>query len=119
PFVGTASIACALIAGSVMIAVPLARRARIARAPLARANHRVIAAATVIATLILCAVAAVVAPIIVDGAFQEAQGALDEYGAIVGAVAGSLGGCVVGLYIGLVIAFGRVLHRQGTTIVHA
>jgi hypothetical protein len=100
PFVGTPSIACALIAGSVMIAVPLARRARPPRVHAKRA----LAAATAIATLILCGVAAIVAPMIVDGAFQEAQGALDDYGAIVGAVAGALGGCVVGLYIGLVIA---------------
>ena len=112
PFVGTPSIACGLITGAVMIAVPLARRARMARAPKAQSSKRAIAMATIFATLILCAVAAVAAPIIVDGAFQEAQGAIDDYGsAIIGAVSGMLGGCVVGVYIGLVIAFGRVLHR--------
>jgi hypothetical protein len=112
PFVGTPSIACALIAGSVMIAIPLARRARLARAPNAQSSKRAIAMATIFATLILCAVAAIVAPIIVESAFQQAQGAIDDYGgAIIGAVAGMLGGCVVGVYIGLVIAFGRALHR--------
>lgn len=112
PFVGTPSIACSLIAGAVMIAVPLARRARMARAPKADSNKRAIAMANILATLILCATAALLAPIIVDSAFREAQGAIDDYGgAIIGAVAGMLGGCVVGVYIGLVVAFGRVLHR--------
>jgi hypothetical protein len=105
PFVGTGLIAFGLIAGSILVAMPLAIRAR--RARNLPDDRGVIAIATVIATLILCAVAAVVAPIIVGSAFDEARGAVDEYGGIVGAVAGAAGGMVVGVFIGLVIALGR------------
>ncbi|HEU0030639.1 MAG TPA: hypothetical protein VFQ53_08400 [Kofleriaceae bacterium] len=105
PFVGTALIAFGMIAGSVLVAAPLALRARRARASVA--DKRAVALATVFATLILCAVAAVLAPVIVGNAFEEARGGLDEYGAIVGAVAGAAGGAVIGVFIGLVIALGR------------
>lgn len=110
PFVGTGLIAFGLITGSVMIAVPLAIRAR--RALGAPANTRVIAAATVIATLILCAVAAVIAPMIVGSAFEEARGPVEDYGGVVGAAAGAVGGGVVGIFIGIVIALGRSLRRR-------
>lgn len=115
PFVGTVLIAGALITGSMLVAVPLARRARRERwprrtgAPPAR-DDRVIAAAAVIATLILCAVAAVIAPIIVATAFAETvRGTLEETGPVVGAIAGAVGGGIVGLFVGLVIALGRSL----------
>jgi hypothetical protein len=107
PFVGTGLIAFGLIAGAVMVAVPLAIRARRARGN--PKNHGVIAAATVFATAILCAVAAVIAPVIVGGAFAAAQSNVEEHGGIVGAVAGAIGGGVVGVFIGIVIAFGRAL----------
>jgi hypothetical protein len=115
PFVGTSLIACGVIAGAVMVAAPLARRARRARIHAAGGRERpggdrgVIAAATVIATLILVAVAVVIAPILVDGAFAEARGALATRGAAVGALVGAIGGGVVGVFIGLVIALGRSL----------
>src|SRR5688572_13349669 len=59
PFVGTGLIAGALICGSMLVAVPLARRARRARwpRPAGARDHRVIAAAAALATLILCAIA--------------------------------------------------------------
>jgi hypothetical protein len=107
PFVGTGLIAFGMIAGSVMVAVPVAVRARAVRG--AARNHAVIAAATVFATLILCMVAAIVAPVIVGSAFAEAQSNVEEHGGIVGAVAGGIGGGVVGVFIGIVIAFGRSL----------
>lgn len=113
PFVGTGLIVFGLISGSVMIAVPLAIRARRARG--APDDMRVIAAATVIATLILCAVAAVIAPVIVGSAFEEARGAVDEYGGLVGAVSGTIGGGVVGIFIGLVITLGRSLRARRVT----
>jgi hypothetical protein len=109
PFVGTGLIAFGLIAGSVMVAVPIAIRARHARG--AAPNLAVIAVATVLATVILCAVAAVIAPVIVGSAFDQAQSNLEEYGGIVGGVAGAVGGGVVGVFIGIVIAFGRSLRK--------
>jgi hypothetical protein len=109
PFVGTSLIACGVIAGSVMVAVPLARRARRARTGGVGGDRGVIAAAAVIATLILAAVAAVIAPILVDGAFDEARGALATRGAAVGGLVGAIGGGIVGMFIGLVIALGRSL----------
>ena len=107
PFVGTVLIALALISGSIMVAIPLARGARKARGLVA--DNRAIATAAVISTLILCAIASVVAPIIVDAAFQRVRGAVAEQGARVGATAGVIGGGVVGIYVGLVIAIGRTL----------
>lgn len=113
PFVGTGLIAFGLIAGSVMVAVPLAARARrVRRAP---RNRLVIGASTVIATLILCAVAAVVAPVIVGGAFEEARNGIEDYGGLIGGVAGALGGGVVGVFIGIVIAFSRSLRVHPTS----
>lgn len=107
PFVGTGLIAFGLISGSVMVAVPLAVRARrIRKAP---RNMVVIGAATVIATVILCGVAAIIAPVIVGGAFAEARNSVEEHGGLVGAVAGAIGGGVVGGFIGIVIAVGRSL----------
>jgi len=114
PFVGTALIAFAVIGGSVMIAVPLALRARRAGAPAHPDDRRTVALATAIATLILLAVAAVIAPILVDGAFARARGALATQGATVGSVTGAIGGAVVGLYIGMVIGLGRSLRRRAT-----
>jgi hypothetical protein len=88
-----------------MVAVPVARRARRVKGddPLA------IAAATLIATLILCAAAVVVTPLLVDSSFDQIRGALEEDGPVVGAVAGAAAGAIVGLYIGIVVAIGRVL----------
>ena len=114
PFVGTGLIAFGLIAGAVMVAVPLAIRARRARGN--PPDTGVIAAATVFATTILCAVAAVIAPVIVGGAFAAAQSNVEEHGGIVGAVAGALGGGVVGVFIGIVIAFGRSLRQRAKEI---
>lgn len=105
PFVGTELIAFGLIAGAMLVAIPLAARARHQRG--ATRNARVIAMATLIATLILCAVAAVIAPAIVGSAFAEARDSVEEHGALIGAVAGAAGGSVVGVFIGIVIAIGR------------
>jgi len=110
PFVGTPLIAFGLIAGSVMVAAPLATRARHAHG--VPPNRAVIAVATVIATLVLCAVAAVIAPVIVGSAFAEAQSAVTDHGGVVGAVAGAIGGGVAGAFIGIVIAVGRTLFPQ-------
>lgn len=107
PFVGTGLIAFGLIAGSVMVAVPLAVRARRLRE--APRKLLVIGAATLIATLVLCAVAAVIAPVIVGGAFLEARDNVEEHGALVGAVAGASAGGVIGVFIGIVIAVSRSL----------
>jgi hypothetical protein len=110
PFVGTGLIAFGMIGGCVMVAAPLALEARRARCGRKSSNDvRVIAAATIVATLILCAVAAVVAPVIVGSAFAEARGAMENHTGLVGAVAGALGGCVVGTFIGITIALGRWL----------
>lgn len=106
PFVGTPAIAGSLIAGAILIAAPLARRARERRRPRGPGDKRAILAGTIIATLTLCAAAAVVAPLIVDSAFAAAP--FDD-GAVIGAVAGALGGAIVGIYIGLAIALGRSL----------
>lgn len=116
PYAGTGLIAGALIAGSMLVAVPLARRARRARWPRrpGARDHRVIAAAAAIATLILCAVAAVLAPVIVHSAFARTLGgSLAETGPIAGAIAGAIGGGVVGIFVGLVIAIGRSLRPPG------
>jgi hypothetical protein len=113
PFVGTALIATANIAGAVLVAVPLARRARRARADAGDGESLAIAAATAIATLALCAAAAVVTPLLVDSSFDRIRGALEEDGPRVGAAAGALAGAVMGLYVGLVIALGRTLGRSG------
>jgi hypothetical protein len=109
PFVGTTLIAFGLVAGAVLVAAPLAIRSRRARG--LRDDMRVIAAATLIAMVLLTAVAAVVAPVIVGTAFAEARGAMENHEGIVGAVAGALGGGVVGVFIGLVIVLGRSLRR--------
>lgn len=110
PFVGSGLIAAGLILGSVMIAIPLAIRARRARG--ASDGVRAVVAATAIATATLCAVAAVVAPIIVGGAFDEVRGAVDDHGGLVGAVAGAMAGGIVGVFIGIVIALGRSLRAR-------
>jgi hypothetical protein len=107
PFAGTAVLSGAVITGALMTAVPLARRAR--RLRFKDNSDLVIVVAAVIATLILCAVAAVIAPIIVDVAFVEIRGAVEDYGIAVGAVVGGLGGAVAGFFIGMVIALGRAL----------
>jgi hypothetical protein len=105
PFVGTALIACGIVASAVMVAVPVARRAR-------RGDDRLaIAGATLIATLILCGAAAVVTPLLVDSSFDQIRGALEEYGPPVGGAMGAIAGAIVGIYIGIVIAVGRVLRR--------
>jgi len=104
PFVGTPLIACSVISGAVMIAVSFARRAG--------GNRTATGVAAVLATVILCAAALVLAPIIVDGAFAQAQGTVADYGPVVGAGAGAMGGCIVGIYIGLVIALARGLRRR-------
>ena len=111
PFVGTVSIAFALIAGSGLIAIPLARRARQARG--APADGRAIRTAALVSTLILCAIAIVIAPVIVNSAFQQVNGYVQEHGATVGAIAGAVGGGVVGVYVGLVIAIGRRIRAAG------
>jgi len=105
PFVGTVLIAFALISGSGLIAIPLARTARRARG--APDDPRAIRTAALVSTLILCALAVVIAPVIVDAAFRQVNGFVQEHGATVGAIAGAVGGGVVGIYVGLVIAIGR------------
>jgi hypothetical protein len=112
PFVGTGLIAFGLVAGAVLVAAPLARRARRARG--LRDNKRVIAAATLIAMVMLSGAAAVVAPVIVGTAFVEARGAMENHEGIVGAVSGALGGGVVGVFIGLVIVLGRLSWRKNS-----
>jgi hypothetical protein len=120
PFVGTWMIAFANITGAVMVAVPLARRARKAR----RRNDAgfrdpedslAIAAATAIATLALCAAAAIVTPLLVDSSFERIRGALEDDGPGVGAIAGAVSGGIIGVYIGLVVALGRRLGRPART----
>jgi hypothetical protein len=117
PFAGTGLIAGALIAGCMLVAVPIARRARRARWPglataaaTATRDRRALAAATAIATLILCAIAAVVAPLLVHGAFARTLGTLAETGPTVGAITGIICGGIVGVFVGLVIALGRSLY---------
>lgn len=110
PFVGTGLIAFGLIAGSVMVAVPLAVHAR--RVRNAPRNMLVIGAATLIAYAILCAVAAIIAPVIVGSAFQEARERMEDYGGVIGGIAGGIGGGVVGVFIGIVIAVGRTLRTS-------
>lgn len=105
PFVGTVLIAFALIAGSGLIAIPLARGARRGRG--APDDAAAIRTAALVSTLILCALAIVIAPVIVDTAFRQVNGFVQQYGATVGAIAGAVGGGVVGVYVGLVIAIGR------------
>jgi hypothetical protein len=109
PFVGTGLIAFGLISGAVMVAVPAAIRARRIRG--AAPNSAVIAMSTMLATVILCAVAAVIAPVIVGSAFDQAQSNVEDYGGIVGGVAGAIGGGVVGVFIGIVIALSRNRER--------
>ncbi len=113
PFVGTGLIAGALIAGSMLVAVPLARRARRDRWPRSAGDaheQRALTAAAAIATLILCAVAAVIARILVHSAVARSLlGTLAETGPPVGAIAGASGGGIVGIFVGLVIALGRSL----------
>ena len=113
PFVGTWLIAFANITGAVMVALPLARRARRARIARGDAGESIaLAAATAIATPALCAVAGVVTPLLVDSSFERIRGALEEDGPAVGAAAGAIAGAVIGLYIGLVVALGRTLARS-------
>jgi hypothetical protein len=110
PFVGTWLIAFALICGAVMIAAPLAIRAR--RAQGGGEDRGAITIATVGATLILCVVAAMVAPVIVGSAFDQVAmtDAMDDFGGgLVGAVAGAAGGAVIGVFIGIVVALGRTI----------
>lgn len=109
PFAGTGLIAFGLISGSMMIAIPAARRARAARQR-AR-DDRAIAAAAVIATLIVCAVAAVIAPMMVDAALARARTGVAATGPVIGTVSGLIAGGIAGIYIGLVITLGRVLRR--------
>ena len=105
PFVGTVLIVFALIAGSGLIAIPLARGARRARG--VPEDPRAIWTAALVATMILCALAVVIAPVIVEAAFRQVNGFVQEHGATVGAIAGAVGGSVVGVYVGLVNAIGR------------
>ncbi len=107
PFVGTGLIAFGLISGSVMVAVPLAARARRARGH-TRARG-IIAIATLSATLFFIAVSVVIAPVIVGSAFAEARFSVADHGWAVGAVAGAIGGGVAGTFVGIVIAIGRSL----------
>jgi len=99
PFVGTVPLACTCIAGALLVVVPIARRCG--------ANG--VIAGLVIATVLLCAIAAVVAPLIVDSAFQQLQGELTTDGPIVGAACGVIGGGIMGVYVGLVIVVGRMV----------
>lgn len=110
PFVGTGLIAFGMIGGALLVAVPLAIRARAARG--VPANLGVIGVSALIATAILCAVAAVIAPVIVGSAFEEARNSVEDHAWIVGGVAGCVGGGVVGVFIGIVIAFGRSLRSR-------
>ena len=110
PFAGTVLLSAAVITGALMTAVPLARRARRARGN--SDNHALIAIATVFATLILCAVAAAIAPVVVELAFVEIRGAVEDFGVAVGAVVGVFGGAIAGFYIGLVVALGRSLRAR-------
>src|SRR5204863_9814940 len=73
PFLGTLPIALALIGGTTILIVPLTLRARRARHPKARGDRWRVALATVIATVIVAALAVVVAPILVDVAFKRAS----------------------------------------------
>jgi hypothetical protein len=115
PFLGTALIAFPVISGSIYIAGMIALRARRARLGRTPGDKRMIAIATIAAGVILLAVAAVVAPALVDGAFAEAQrraGSIAEKGGMIGAIAGAIGGTLVGIYIGMVIAIGRSLRPR-------
>jgi hypothetical protein len=121
PFVGTSLIAFGLIAGAVMVAVPLAVRARRLRE--ARKNPWIIGGATLIATAILCGVAAIIAPVIVGTAFDAAREGVtvDEYGGLIGAVGGAVGGGVSGVFIGIVVivARGRLRASASPTVTAA
>jgi hypothetical protein len=111
PFVGTALIAIGTSSGALLVAIPAARRARLVRAGRAeaqRGDKRAIALALLVATLALGIAAAVVAPLLVDGAFVHVAATIDEHTALVGGVVGALGGAVLGIYNGLAIALARV-----------
>ncbi len=107
PFVGAALIGSSLIAGALLVAVPLARRARRDRRPPAPGDRRAIAGATFAATLIGGLAWALCSPMLVNYAYGQAFGAVTMTGAVAGAIAGSAGGAALGLYVGLVITLGR------------
>lgn len=65
--------------------------------------------AAAIATALLGAVALVVAPLLVAGAFAGVAGEVDRHGALVGGVVGALGGGVLGIYIGVTVALARAV----------
>jgi hypothetical protein len=102
PFVGTASLACACIAGALLVVVPIARRC----------GARALVLGFAFATLLLCAIATIVAPLVVDSAFAEIRDELRTNGPVVGASCGVIGGGIMGCYVGLVIAIGRAFGRR-------
>ena len=99
PFVGTVPLACTCIGGALLVVVPIARRC----------GAGGLVAGFAIATVLLCTIAAVVAPLLVDTAFAQLQGELATDGPIVGATCGLIGGGIMGLYVGVVIAVGRMV----------
>lgn len=129
PFLGTVPIALALIGGTTILIVPLTLRARRARHPKARGDRARVAIATMVATLVVGALAAVIAPIMVDVAFNRASPGGPMAGwvyrsaelpptvtrATIGAIGGSIGGLVLGLYVGIAVAIGRWLRPAVTT----
>jgi hypothetical protein len=123
PFLGTVPIACALIGGTTILIVPLTLRARRARCPKATGDRWCVAAATAIATVIVLALAVVIAPIMVEIAFSRARGSAGSGfivveakvpRATIGAIGGSIGGMVLGLYVGIAMAIGRALRCRAS-----
>jgi hypothetical protein len=99
PFVGTAPLAGACIASGLLVVWPIAKRCGCARPGMA----------IFLATIVLCAAAGMIAPVVVHMAFTEIGSELKTHGPLVGAACGIVGGGTMGLYVGLVIVMGRIV----------
>lgn len=112
PFMGVPLIAGSLITGSLLAAVPLARRAHRERHAAAATPWLRLLIATVVATAIAGLAWAICSPMLVAYAYAEAYGTVSPAGATAGMLAGAAGGAALGLYAGIVVAVGRGA-RQG------
>jgi hypothetical protein len=118
PFAGTALICAAFIIGSVLVAVPFARKPA---SNTKRPDAGIITAAVVMATIVPCVGAAIIAPMVTANAFatiyseSSLHESLTNHRAAVGAVAGAIGCSLLGLHIGLVLTFTRMFRRSRPT----
>lgn len=99
PFVGTAPLAAACITSALLVVWPIAKRCGAARPGMA----------IFLATIVLCAAAGMIAPVVVHVAFTEIGNELKTHGPLVGAGVGIVGGGTLGLYVGLVVVMGRLV----------